>query len=133
MKPLRVLIVDDELAIRRTLERALQRRGYHVLTAASGEAACDMLRLGPVDVVLMDLRMPTMSGQTLYHVILSQWPEIANRVVVMSGDPESGEHEQWLEMYQLPVVAKPFDLAAVYGIVDALLASQRRLANGESS
>lgn len=127
----RVLIVDDEPAVRRALEKAMSRAGYHVFLAPSGEQACEILLAESVDAVLMDLRMPTMSGRTLYHVILSQWPELASRVAVMSGDAEGDDEREWLEMYRLPVITKPFELAAVIRMVEALAATdERRQANG---
>jgi len=72
--------------------------------------------------------MPSMSGQTLYHVILTQWPELAPRVAIMSGDPE--DQQEWLDLYNLPVLAKPFELARVFGMIDMLTAAERRQANG---
>jgi len=130
MKPSRVLIVDDEPAVRRALERAFTRRGHTVFTATSGEEACDLLRTQTVDAVLMDLRMPKMSGQTLSHVILSQWPELAARVAVMSGDPDADDQQEWLQLYHLPVVSKPFELGQVFKMVELLTTEERRQANG---
>lgn len=131
MNPLRVLVVDDEAPIRRTLERALGRQGHTVMVASSGEAACSVLTSQKVDAILLDLRMPTMSGQTLYHVILSQWPALADKVIVMSGDPDAEEHEGWLELYDLPVVPKPFELESVYTALDDLAAGRRHRARGD--
>ncbi|MBI4499567.1 MAG: response regulator [Gemmatimonadetes bacterium] len=128
MKGLRVLVVDDEPAVRRALEKALTRNGYSVLLATSGEQACEMLASEPVDAILMDLRMPSMSGQTLFHLILSQWPHLVPRIAIMSGDPE--DQQEWLEMHNLPVLAKPFELARVFGMIDMLTAAERRQANG---
>jgi CheY-like chemotaxis protein len=125
-----VLVVDDEPAVRRALEKALTRRGHTVFLATSGEQACDLLAAQPVDAILMDLRMPTMSGQTLYHLILSQWPELATRVAIMSGDPEADDQQEWLQLYQLPVIPKPFELNRVFDMVDLLTAAERRQANG---
>ena len=131
MKPRRVLIVDDEPAVRRALEKALTRAGHVVLLAPSGEQACELLSVQQVDAVLMDLRMPSMSGQTLFHVILSQWPRLAARVAVMSGDPDAEEEQEWLTLYGLPVIAKPFELARVFEMVEHLCAeAERRQANG---
>jgi DNA-binding NtrC family response regulator len=128
MKALRVLIVDDEPAVRRALEKALTRNGYTVFLAGSGEEACQFLGGEVVDAILMDLRMPSMSGQTLFHLILSQWPHLVQKVAIMSGDPE--DQQEWLEMYNLPVLAKPFELARVFGMVGMLTAAERRQANG---
>lgn len=128
---LRVLVVDDEAPIRRTLERALGRKGYSVVVASSGEAACSVLTAQSVDVILLDLRMPTMSGQTFYHVVLTQWPKLADKVIVMSGDPDASDHDGWLELYDLPVVPKPFELQSVYTAIDDLVAGREHRARGD--
>jgi len=130
MPPLSVLVVDDEGGIRRVLTRALERMGLSVQTAMSGEEACDILGSSAVDVVLMDLRMPTMSGQTLYHMIATQWPHLAARVIVMSGDPDAQDHEDWLGLHDLPVLTKPFEIQQLLDLVTRLTANERREANG---
>ena len=130
MPPLSVLVVDDEGGIRRVLTRALGRMGLSVQTAMTGEEACEILSDSEVDLVLMDLRMPTMSGQTLYHMIATQWPHLADRVIVMSGDPEAQDHEDWLGLHDLPVLTKPFEIQQLLDLVTRLTASERREANG---
>lgn len=130
MTPLTVLVVDDEPGIRRVLSRALTRLGHTVVLATTGEEACQVLETSQVDVVMMDLRMPSMSGQTLYHAIASQWPELVGRVVVMSGDPEADDHESWLSLHDLPVLPKPFDIAQLLDLITRLTESPRREANG---
>ncbi|MBI4420597.1 MAG: response regulator [Gemmatimonadetes bacterium] len=130
MKTYRILVVDDEPAVRRALERALTRQGHVVYTANSGEEACDLLRAQSVDAILMDLRMPKMSGQTLFHMILAEWPELVPRVAVMSGDPEAEDQQEWLRIYHLPVIEKPFELAQVFGMIELLTTEERRQANG---
>jgi len=128
MTGLRVLVVDDEPAVRRALEKALTRAGHYVCLASSGEEACQFLGKESVDAILMDLRMPSMSGQTLFHLILSQWPHLVPRVAIMSGDPE--DQQEWLAMHNLPVLSKPFELARVFGMIDMLSAAERRQATG---
>jgi DNA-binding response OmpR family regulator len=61
-QPARILVVDDENPIRRTLDLLLQKRGYAVVTAASGEAALAAIEQQPFDLLLLDLVMPGMSG-----------------------------------------------------------------------
>ena len=130
MKARSVLVVDDEPAVRRALEKALTRRGHTVFLATSGEQACELLNVQSVDAILMDLRMPSMSGQTLFHVILTQWPQLAARIAIMSGDPDADDQQEWLQLYHLPVIAKPFELARVFDMVDMLTAAERRQVNG---
>ena len=60
-----VLIVDDEPSIRRCIKRVLEREGYAVVGAATGEDAVEVLGAGPVDVVLLDCAMPDGSGVEL--------------------------------------------------------------------
>lgn len=127
----RILVVDDDAAVRRTLDRALARAGHTVILAASGEQACELLQAGTeVDLVMMDLRMPTMSGRTLFQMILAQWPVLAGRLVVMSGDPEADDHASWMSLHDLPVMPKPFSLQEVYAMVDFLSRPERKKANG---
>lgn len=126
MKPLAILVVDDEAAVRRALERVLTRLGHTVQVATSGEAACETLATSPVDLVLMDLRMPGMSGQTLFHSIVARWPHLVSRVIVMTGDPEAEDHHDWLRHNDLPVLTKPFELTQLEGLVSSVATEERR-------
>jgi len=58
----RVLVVDDEPAVRRALERALALERYEVALAADGEEALDLLARGPTDAVILDVAMPRLDG-----------------------------------------------------------------------
>lgn len=125
-EPLAVLVVDDEPAIRRALERALKRWGHTVHLATSGEGAVEILGTCPVDLVLMDLRMPGMSGQTLFHSIVARWPHLVSRVIVMTGDPEAEDHHDWLRHHDLPMLMKPFELAVLEQILHSVVAEAER-------
>lgn len=124
MKPLKILIVEDEAAIRRAMQRMLSRMGHEILLAANGEEAAQLLRSHTPDVILMDLRMPGMPGETLYHLIAGQYPKLKSRVIVMTGDPEAEEHYEWLELNQLPVLMKPFEFSQLEALLRALFAGQ---------
>src|SRR4030095_3915168 len=58
----RILVIDDDLGVRESMERMLKTAGYMVLSAATGEEGFDFARGGVFDVILSDLRMPGMSG-----------------------------------------------------------------------
>lgn len=124
-----ILIVDDDPGVRRVLSRALSQIGYGVLPATTGEEACEVLAAQHVDLILMDLRMPSMSGQTLFHMIRTQWPHLAARVVIMSGDPEAKDHEDWLDLHNVAVLSKPFGIPQVVDLIRRLTATERREAN----
>lgn len=126
----RILVVDDEAAIRRTVQRVLERHHFEVLLAASGEEACALLEGHTVDVVLIDLHMPGMSGATLFHVIATQWPVLANRVVVMTGDVDARSDESWLALNRLPLVLKPFQIHELIKVVESVIPQHLHEANG---
>lgn len=82
-----VLIVDDDVDIRETISLLLEDEGYRILAASGGQQALARLReTRDVSVILLDLRMPDMSGPEFIKV-LKEDPDLANiPVVVMSGD-----------------------------------------------
>jgi len=99
--------------------------------AASGEEAWDILRDTLVDVVLMDLRMPAMSGQTLFHVTVSRWPELRSRVAVLSENAAVHCNDPWIRLYQLPVIQKPPEPIILISVIADMVAESPREANGE--
>ncbi len=130
MKNTAILVVDDYKAVRRALGRALESVGYTVFLAASGEEALEFLREHPIDAVVMDLHMPVMSGQTLFHVLISKWPELKAKVLIMTGDAKAEEKETWLKLYDLPIVKKPFALGEVITLIDVLAKDEPQEASG---
>lgn len=130
MKNAAILVVDDYKAVRRALGRALESVGYTVFLAASGEDALVILREHPIDAVVIDLHMPVMSGQTLFHVLVSKWPALKAKVLIMTGDAKAEEKETWLRLYDLPIVKKPFALGEVISLIDVLTTDEPREANG---
>lgn len=70
----RLLLVDDEENILRSLQRILRREPYELGTAASGEAALSMMEEQKFDLVISDARMPGMDGPTLLAEIKKKWP-----------------------------------------------------------
>jgi CheY-like chemotaxis protein len=109
VKP-RVLIVDDEAALRRTLERVLRGMGYDVVTAADAQLAYEVLDETDVDLVLLDLHMPQMSGDTFFVALARRWPRLADRIVLMTGDTFA-EMDHWPhELRVCPLLLKPFTL-----------------------
>jgi DNA-binding NtrC family response regulator len=108
--PFTILIVEDEAALRRVLERAVTREGHRVLGAASAETAYELLASDRVDAVLLDVRLPTMSGLALYLAIVHRAPALAGRIAMMTGDADADNVRAWLERHPCTVLRKPFDL-----------------------
>ncbi len=78
-----ILVVDDEGAIRYSISKTLQRLGYQVHTAETGEEALEMMQRQEYDVVLTDIRMPGLSGVELLARIKEQAPDAV--VILLTG------------------------------------------------
>ncbi len=89
MNKAHILVVDDEQIERKTLTDILRLEGYYVSSVANGEAAIDYLRLNPVDLVLLDLRLPGMSGLDVIKVIARTLPDVEIIMLTAHGSMES--------------------------------------------
>ena len=126
-----ILIVEDEAALRRVLERVLVRAGYRVLAAASAETAYELLASEPADAVLLDVQLPTMSGLALYLALIHRHPGLAGQIAIMSGDAEAEHVRAWLEHNPCTVLKKPFDLKEIVEWAHELLdVGDQRTGNG---
>jgi DNA-binding NtrC family response regulator len=121
----RVLLVDDEAQVRNALERALRRAGYEVMGVASGESAYAILEQTQIDVVLLDLVMPQLSGEVLLVAMLRRWPYLEGRVILMTGHPEATRLEWPEELRRCRVLFKPFGLDELYSTVSLVAAAGR--------
>lgn len=111
--PRTLLIVDDEAPLRRVLERMLGRQGLRVVGAGSAETAYELVAAEQPDALLLDIRLPTMSGLALYLAIVHRWPLLEGRIAIMTGDAEAEEVRTWLEHHRCIVIRKPFNLREV--------------------
>jgi two-component system response regulator AtoC len=102
-----VLIVDDELNIRRVLAAMLKRDGYDVTTAADGEQAMAVLQRTPVHVVVTDLVMPRLGGMELLERVRAEYPDIPVILITAHGTVDSAVAA--LKAGAFDYVTKPFE------------------------
>ena len=121
---LRVLVVDDEASVRVSLQRYLAGRGHQVETTASGQDALNRLRAASYDAVILDMRMPDLSGEQLFERLRSSDPSHAERVIFTTGDLVNEQMRRFLDGTGRPCVAKPFEFASF----DQVLPAARRRA-----
>jgi DNA-binding NtrC family response regulator len=119
----RILVVDDEPALRRTLERALKGQAYEVVAVADPHSAYQILGESSFDLVLLDLRLPHMAGDTLFLAIVRRWPRLLGRVILMSGDASPPDPDWPVELAACPVLHKPFSLDTMLTTIRDALAS----------
>lgn len=84
-----VLCVDDETSILASLKRALRKQPYDVVTANSGAEALEVLESRTVDLIISDMRMPSMSGAELLTQVYQQWPDTIRILLTGYADMES--------------------------------------------
>ena len=110
---LRVLVVDDEEPLRMALEMWLRRGGHDVVTTASGVEALALAVSEPFDALLLDIRMPDLSGEQIFTRLSRESPSVARRIIFLTGDIVSVELRRFLEDSGQPFFAKPFDFAEI--------------------
>jgi two-component system NtrC family sensor kinase len=120
---LRVLVIDDEASVRVSLQRYLAGKGHHVETTASGEDALVRLKDAKYDAVILDMRMPDLSGEQLFERLRSNDPSHAERVIFTTGDLVNEQMRRFLDGTGRPCVSKPFEFAS---FDQALPAARRR-------
>ena len=104
---LHALVVDDDPGILSGLRRFLQRDGHTVQTATDGQAALALLQEGCYEVILCDLLMPALDGQTLYGLLQRQLPALCQRMIFLTGDTLSPDSMRFVEQCGQPWLPKP--------------------------
>jgi nitrogen regulation protein NR(I) len=110
-----VLIVDDELNIRRVLAAMLKREGYEVTTAADGEQALAVLQRTPVEVVVTDLVMPKLGGLELLDRVGKLYPDVPVIMITAHGTVDSAVAA--LKAGAFDYVTKPFEQSELKKII----------------
>jgi len=118
-----LLVADDEESIRWVLERSLGQRGHRVIGVANGEAALEALRTSDVDVALVDIRMPDLSGLDL--LTRTRDEGIDTLLIVMTAQNTMGNAIEATKRGAYDYLTKPFDLEEVGLLVDRALALRR--------
>jgi signal transduction histidine kinase/ActR/RegA family two-component response regulator len=119
----RVLVVDDEPSIRALLKAVLEQKGHEVDAVADGRSAIERVSAHRYGAILLDVRMPDMSGLEVFQRIKEIAGSIASRVVFLTGDLMADETRALLEQTGAPALAKPFQsqdlLQAIEGVLKA--------------
>jgi PAS domain S-box-containing protein len=117
----RVLVVDDETEIADLMREMLERAGYEVATAESGAVALELLAAARFDAIVSDLRMPDMDGAQLYREVQRRHPDLARRMLFVTGDTLSPDARRFLHAARCPSLDKPFAKADLLAGVARLL------------
>jgi len=118
-----VLVVDDQASVRRLLQEVLREEGYTVYLARDGREAVEVARKARPSLVLLDLKMPGMSGVELMRELRAVEPGIKGIVITAYSNPETVQRVR--EMGAIRWIIKPFDLDQVRDLVRETLAEPR--------
>ncbi len=105
---LQVLVVEDEPAVSAVLHRLLSKKGCEVEGAANGIEALERIKGRTYDVIISDIKMPGMSGIALWEQLRTERPDLAGKVIFVTGDTASADTSEFLKGAGQPVLPKPF-------------------------
>jgi CheY-like chemotaxis protein len=119
--PARILVVDDNLVNQRVAAQLLRKLGYSPDVASSGAEALTMLRLKPIDLVLMDVEMPEMDGPTAVAHIRREFPRASQPVVAcLTAHAMSGDRERMLAAGMDEYITKPLRVDELQRVLSRL-------------
>jgi DNA-binding response OmpR family regulator len=124
MKPT-LLAVDDDEAVLDLVRPALERAGYHVKTAAGADEALQVLKEGGVDLLLLDIQLPGLSGLDLLGLLKKDPATVNLPVILLTTRNEERTRVEGLKTGADDYVTKPFSLAELAARVEALLRRTR--------
>ncbi len=121
-RPATVVVVDDNETNLTLLRRILARRpGLQVLSESDGRRGLNLIRQRNPDLVLLDLHLPTIDGETVVREIRSDPATAATPVLVISGDANPATKRRLRETGATAYLEKPFNVQAVLDAVNSLL------------
>jgi CheY-like chemotaxis protein len=110
----RILLIEDDAAVREMIALALTNEGYAVQSAADGAAALALIEHSPPDVILLDMKMPVMDG---WAFAAQYEQQLAARVpiIVLTAAQDAGRRAT--EIGAVDYLAKPFNLEALLNVI----------------
>jgi two-component system phosphate regulon sensor histidine kinase PhoR len=124
-----ILIVDDEYGVRSGIRQILEMEGYQVVESETGQEALALLDAGPVDVALIDYRLPDIDGLTLLEAIKARGLDLSTCMITAYAniDTAIAATRQGIDFF-LP---KPFSPEDLLGVVETLVSHKRLRAEAE--
>ncbi|MDM8525137.1 sigma-54 dependent transcriptional regulator [Desulfococcaceae bacterium HSG8] len=118
-----VLIIDDDDQLRKSFQKLLNGEGYHVETAASGEAGLDMIQKHSPDLVILDVRLPGMSGLETFQIIHET--EFKLPVIIMTAYGTTETAIEATKRGAFDYILKPFDIPKMLNVIEQALEVSR--------
>jgi CheY-like chemotaxis protein len=113
MPAARILVLDDDPALAEMLVETLQVLGHQASYSPNPLAAIELFSDGEFDLVISDYRMPELDGAGFYQVVRERFPEMAPRIVFLTGDTLNQDTRDFLQSTGNAYLTKPFKLEDV--------------------
>jgi DNA-binding response OmpR family regulator len=120
-----VLVIDDDAHIRRVIELKLRKRGYEVITAMNGQEGLDLIKSQLPDVVITDIMMPKLDGETLCRQTDHFKRQHPFLTIVVTSRISPDDHRWVEEMNNTQLMEKPFSLSRMLARIDQYCSSGR--------
>lgn len=120
---IKVLVIDDELHIRRALERVLAGEGHEVQTTGSAQNALETVKTTDFDLIVLDIKMPGIDGISFYEQLVARQPEYRSKVICMTGDLVSSRNKDFIKKENIPYLIKPFGIEELLEKVNSVIRS----------
>ncbi|MCU0586846.1 MAG: response regulator [Syntrophobacteraceae bacterium] len=115
MAPIKVLLVDDEMALLQALSQRLEARGFQVAVAHSGEKALAILEGAEPDVVVLDLKMPGIDGLGVLRSTRQICPGI--QVIILTGQGSPRDRDTAMRLGAFDYLQKPVDIGVLVSVL----------------
>jgi CheY-like chemotaxis protein len=107
-----ILVADDEVSLIHVLKRELSAVGYHVHTAHDGQEAIDTIKRVPIDLIVLDLKMPGVDGFEVLIFVKELYPQI--KVIVLTGHSDLGNAIRCKKLGADQFLEKPYNLNELF-------------------
>ncbi len=115
----KILVVDDEDALRTVLSSELAGEGYEVETAADGDEAMEVIRAKTFDLILLDIKMPKVDGFEVLKFLKSKYPNI--KVIMLTGFADLKNAIESKKLGAEDFVSKPYDLVDLLTTIERVV------------
>jgi DNA-binding NtrC family response regulator len=114
-----ILVIEDEPSVMSFIRAALERAGYSIASASSGVEALRLLQDGQYRGIISDMRTPGgVDGADVYNWLTANRPELARKLIFISGDIVNNETSTTLRLTSVPFVEKPFRVNQLISVVE---------------
>ena len=128
----RILIVEDNEPNRDMLSRRLERQGYSTERAEDGPSALDIIASQPIDLVLLDVMMPGMSGLEVLKEIRKSYSRLALPVIMVTAQSDNADIAEALSLGANDYLTKPVDFAVAMARITVVEVNRRALEESEN-